>query len=101
VVTLDTGTMHVGRAVGTPIVVLGPSWQKPLEWLPLTVPNARILRGPDRESIPDHYRLDEISAEAVIAALDELLHAYPPSEEARGRRVKQSLSEVDHLAAAR
>jgi ADP-heptose:LPS heptosyltransferase len=98
-VTLDTGTMHVGRAVGTPIVVLGPSWQRPLEWLPLTVPNARILRGANRESIPDHYRLDEISAEAVIAALEELLHAYPPSEEMRERRVKESLSQVDHLAA--
>src|SRR5579871_5554802 len=45
-VSLDTGTMHVGRAVGTPMVVIGPSWQRPIEWLPLNLPHVRILRGP-------------------------------------------------------
>jgi len=90
-VTLDTGTLHVGRAVKTPMVVLGPSWQKPLEWLPLEIPNARILRGQDRDTIPENYQLDEISAESAIAALDDLLHTYPPSAEARERRVEQSL----------
>src|SRR6185312_13193717 len=34
-ITVDTGTMHVARAVDLPMIVLGPSWQKPLEWLPL------------------------------------------------------------------
>jgi ADP-heptose:LPS heptosyltransferase len=97
-VTLDTGTMHVGRAAGTPMVVLGPSWQKPIEWLPLTVANARILRGADREAIPQNYQLDEISAEAVISALDDILGTYPPSAEARERRLQQSLSRVDHLS---
>ena len=98
-VTLDTGTMHVGRAMGTPMVVLGPSWQRPVEWLPLTVANARILRGPDRESIPETYQLDEISAEAVVNALDDILHAYPPSAEAREHRLGHGLSSVDHLGA--
>ena len=32
-VTLDTGTMHIGRAVKTPMAVLGPSWQRPIEWM--------------------------------------------------------------------
>ena len=98
-VTLDTGTMHVGRAAGVPMVVLGPSWQKPLEWLPLWVENVRILRGEDREDVPVGYRLDEIGAEDVIAAFHEVLRVYPPSEEARARRVAESLSAVDHLAA--
>jgi ADP-heptose:LPS heptosyltransferase len=91
-VTLDTGTMHVGRAAKVPMVVLGPSWQKPLEWLPLTVANVRILRGPDREAIPDNYQLDEISAESVIAALDELLLTYPPSAADRSSRVASTLA---------
>jgi ADP-heptose:LPS heptosyltransferase len=99
-VTLDTGTMHVGRAAGTPMVVLGPSWQKPVEWLPLTVASARILRGADRESIPENYRLDEISGEAVVAALEDILRSYPPSAEAREARIRRSLSSVDHLHAA-
>lgn len=95
-VTLDTGPMHVGRAAGVPMVVLGPSWQRPLEWLPLKVENARILRGEDREDIPEGYRLDEISAERVIAAMDELIGVYPASEAARAERVRESLSEIDH-----
>ena len=97
VVTLDTGTMHVGRAAGVPMVVLGPSWQRPLEWMPLGVENVRILRGEDREDVPMGYRLDEIAAEDAVGALDELLRLYPPSEEARTQRVAESLSHIDHL----
>ncbi len=96
-VTLDTGTMHVGRAVRTPMVVLGPSWQRPIEWMPLGVESVRILRGEDRDTVPMGYRLDEISAESVIAALEDLMRVYPASAEARRRRVDQSLSAVDHL----
>jgi len=96
-VTLDTGPMHVARAVGLPMVVLGPSWQKPLEWLPLGVENARILRGEVRDTVPDGYRLDEISAEAVISALGELAEAYPPSPATREARLRAGISQVDHL----
>jgi ADP-heptose:LPS heptosyltransferase len=98
-VTLDTGTMHVGRAVKTPMVVLGPSWQKPIEWLPLEVANVRILRGVDRDTVPEGYRLDEIRAESVIEALEDLLRTYPASGEMRTDRVRQSLSSIDHLTA--
>jgi ADP-heptose:LPS heptosyltransferase len=97
-VTLDTGTMHIGRAVKTPMVVLGPSWQKPVEWLPLGVKNVRILRGADRDTVPENYKLNEISAESVVAALDDLVGAYPASVESRADRVERSLSVVDHLA---
>jgi ADP-heptose:LPS heptosyltransferase len=96
-VTLDTGTMHVGRSVRVPMVVLGPSWQKPLEWMPLGVENVRILRGEDRVGVPQEYRLDEISAESVIAALGELVELYPPSPEARQGRLQDRLSRIDHL----
>jgi len=91
-ITLDTGTMHVGRAVDIPMVVLGPSWQKPIEWLPLGKPNVRILRGPDRADVPANYRLDEISAASVIAAVDDLLAQSPPSPAAREARAAQRLS---------
>jgi len=91
-VTLDTGTMHVGRAVEVPMVVLGPSWQKPIEWLPLNNPKVRILRGPDRTDVPANYRLDEISTASVIQAVDELLTQYPPSASARDERTAQRLS---------
>jgi ADP-heptose:LPS heptosyltransferase len=99
-VTLDTGTMHVGRAVGVPMVVLGPSWQRPVEWMPLGVENVRILRGEDRADVPERYRLDEISAASAVAALDELMVRYPASAEAREARVARSVSAIDHLAHA-
>ena len=81
------------------MVVLGPSWQRPVEWLPLGVENVRILRGEDRVGAPEGYRLDEISTDAVLAALDELIAAYPASAEARQARLRAETSEVDHLAA--
>jgi ADP-heptose:LPS heptosyltransferase len=98
VVSLDTGTMHVGRAVGVPMVVIGPSWQRPIEWLPLGLPQVRILRGEDRDDIPDGYQLDEVEAEAVKRALMELLTAYPASAEMKAQRVAKSLSTADHFA---
>jgi ADP-heptose:LPS heptosyltransferase len=97
-VSLDTGTMHVGRAVGVPMVVIGPSWQKPLEWLPLGMPQVRILRGEDRDEIPEGYQLDEVEAGPVIEALQELLTIYPASAEDRVGRVAGGLSDVDHRA---
>jgi ADP-heptose:LPS heptosyltransferase len=95
-VSLDTGTMHIARAVGVPLVVLGPSWQKPREWLPLELPQARILRGVDRPDIPKGYRLDEIEAASVIAALSELLQIYPPHPVQRAERLRRSESTIDH-----
>ena len=91
-ITLDTGTLHVGRAAGLPLVVLGPSWQNPLEWLPITLANARVLRGEDRPDVPANYLLDEIQAAEVQQAADELLEAYPPSATAREARLQRLLS---------
>ena len=82
------------------MVVLGPSWQNPVEWLPLGVENVRILRGPDRVGVPESYRLDEISAESVIAALGELMAVYPATVAARELRLQTSLSSIDLLAAS-
>jgi ADP-heptose:LPS heptosyltransferase len=96
VVSLDTGTMHVGRAAGVPMVVLGPSWQKPLEWLPLGMEHIRILRGEDIDRAPENYQLDEIEVIHVIDAFDELMTLYPASFIERSARVRKSLSVVDH-----
>jgi ADP-heptose:LPS heptosyltransferase len=97
VVSLDTGTMHVGRAAGVPMIVLGPSWQRPHEWLPLGNDHVVILRGEDRDDIPAGYRLDEVGADAVIAALEQLTTTYPASFIERQARVRHSLSTVDLL----
>jgi ADP-heptose:LPS heptosyltransferase len=93
-ITVDTGTMHVGRASGVPMVVLGPSWQRPLEWLPLGIPQARVLRGGDRDDVPPGYRLDEIQVEDVLAAARELLEIYPATNDAREARTAARLSSI-------
>ena len=98
VVSIDTGTMHVGRSAGTPMVVLGPSWQRKIEWMPLGQPQVRILRGDDIDRAPAGYQLDEIATADVIAALKELAQLYPASEEARTARLQRSLSVVDHAS---
>lgn len=93
-ITVDTGTMHLGRAVGVPMVVLGPSWQRPLEWLPLELGNTRILRGPDRDTVPAEYHLDEIAVSDVLAGAADLLQSFPSSASARDARVKARLSDA-------
>jgi ADP-heptose:LPS heptosyltransferase len=91
-ITVDTGTLHVGRAAHVPLIVLAPSWQPAIEWLPFTVPNAIVLRGTDISSIPANYKVDEITVEAAIAAFDQLSTQYPPSATAREQRVARLLS---------
>lgn len=96
-ISLDTGTMHVGRSAGVPMVVLGPSWQKPLEWLPLGLDHVTILRGEDCIPAPPGYQLDEISADSVMDAITDLIRRFPPSPAARKARIDRGLSTVDHL----
>ena len=97
-ISLDTGTMHVGRTTGVPMVVLGPSWQRPQEWLPLGQDHIRILRGEDRIDVPAGYLLDEISAAAAIEALNDLTRRFPASAAERAARLAGGLSEIDLLA---
>ncbi len=96
VISVDTGSMHIARAAGTPMVVLGPSWQPAIEWLPVDLPQAIVLRGPDmnvpRADIPAEYRLDEIAAQVVIVAFSQLVALHPPSEAARHRRIERLLA---------
>ena len=80
-VTLDTGTMHIGRAVGLPMVIIAPAWSPPLEWLPLGDPHFIILKNLELATAPADYIIDEVSVEEVLAGLKQLLDA-PRSPEA-------------------
>jgi ADP-heptose:LPS heptosyltransferase len=95
-VTVDTGTLHVGRAAQVPMVVLAPTWQPAIEWLPLTVANAIVLRGEDnllpRSKIAKDYHLDEISVASAIEAFTQLDNRFPPSPRAHERRIARLLS---------
>jgi ADP-heptose:LPS heptosyltransferase len=75
--TLDTGPLHIGRAVGLPMVIVAPAWSPPLEWLPLGDCRYRILKNGDLPECPPDYVIDEVSVGEVTAALDELMAEYP------------------------
>ena len=95
-VSLDTGTFHVARAVGLPGVVIAPGWQDPIEWLPLGHSKYRVLwNGPTPEDPIQPY-LDEISVEQVLAAANDLLTNFPPSQTARAERAAAALCDNGH-----
>jgi len=75
--TLDTGPMHVGRAVGLPMAIIAPAWSPPIEWLPLDNPRFRILKNLDMPAAPDGYIIDEVSVADVTTALSDLIQHYP------------------------
>ena len=77
--TLDTGTLHLGRAVGLPMTVIAPAWSPPLEWLPLENPHYTILKNAEMPEATSDYIIDEVSVAEVNAAMDDLLLRYPAS----------------------
>jgi ADP-heptose:LPS heptosyltransferase len=74
--TLDTGTMHIGRTVGLPMCIIAPAWSPPIEWLPLGDPRYAILKNAEMSACPPDYVIDEVSVGEVTAALDELIARY-------------------------
>jgi ADP-heptose:LPS heptosyltransferase len=76
--TLDTGPMHLARAVRLPMVIIAPAWSPEIEWLPLGNPRARILKKADLAEAPKDYIIDEVTVDDVKEALRDLLAAFPP-----------------------
>ena len=75
--TLDTGTMHVGRAVGLPMAIIAPAWSPPVEWLPHGDPRFTTLKNLDLPVAPPDYVIDEVSVDDVTTAVTDLLARYP------------------------
>ena len=75
--TLDTGTLHLGRAVGLPMVVIAPAWSPPHEWLPLGDLRFEVLKQRDLDIAPEGYVIDEVSITDVQAAMSRLLKRFP------------------------
>ena len=97
-ITVDTGTMHVGRAVQLPMVIIAPAWQPAHEWLPIGMDKYLVLRRSQIHCA--HCRLffcatrecmDEISTNEVISAAHLQLDRFPVSKDARSDRVSRSL----------
>jgi ADP-heptose:LPS heptosyltransferase len=99
-VTIDTGGLHVARAVGAPAVVIGHSATPKQTWLPLDEPLYRILL---HDYVPCAYCrkftcatrecMQESTVEMVEDAVLEHLKAFQPSAEARAARVAARLAD--------
>jgi ADP-heptose:LPS heptosyltransferase len=76
--TLDTGPMHLARAMRLPMVIIAPAWSPAVEWLPLNNPRARILKNLDLPAPPADYLIDEVTVLEVEQNLRDLLALYPP-----------------------
>ena len=98
-VTLDTGIMHVGRAVGVPMVVIAPAWQPAYEWLPKSVDPICLLRRSQihcrhcrKFTCATRECMDEITSTEVISSAASLLSRFPPAETERESRLHRSTS---------
>lgn len=91
-VTLDTGTMHIGRAATLPMVVIAPAWDPGINWLPFGHDQIEVLKGDDIPVAPVGYMMEEITVEQVERSLERLLEKYPPLLAARQTRTELCLS---------
>ena len=89
--TLDTGPMHLARAMHLPMVIIAPAWSPAVEWLPLNNPRARILKNLDLPTAPDDYLIDEVTVPEVEQNLNELLTLYPPRTFTHRAQVSSSI----------
>lgn len=97
-ITVDTGTMHVGRAVQVPMVIIAAAWQPAHEWLPIGMERFFVIRRSQIHCA--HCRLffcatrecmGEISTDEVISAAHLQLSRFPTSKDARSARISRLL----------
>jgi len=95
-ITLDTGTMHVGRAVRVPMVIIAPAKNPEHEWLPPVNEHIRVLIRREiacarcgKTYCPTRECMDEIRVHTVLSAAMDQLAKFPPSPSARRERVSR------------
>lgn len=97
-VTLDTGTMHVGRAVNVPMVVIAPAKNPLHEWLPPPAEHICVLIRKEigcaqcrKLFCATRECMDEIQVGEVLDAAMAHLKRFPPSPSCREVRTRQRL----------
>lgn len=97
-VTLDTGTMHVGRAVKVPMVVVAHAKAPEHEWLPPATEHIRVIRRSDVDCTTCRTArcltrecMRRIKVSDVLEAALFHLQRFPVSIEARQTRLARCL----------
>jgi ADP-heptose:LPS heptosyltransferase len=99
-VGIDTGGMHVARAVGLPFVLTAAAFEPAHPWLPINQPQIITIQKSDiscrycnRNVCATRECMDEIGTDEVKRAIHSLLQRYPPSVASRDLRVSHSLAQ--------
>jgi len=102
-VTLDTGTMHIGRAVKVPMLVIAHAKAPVNEWLPPTAEHIRILRRTDVDCTPCRTApcvtrecMRRIQVTEVLDAALAHLEKFPSCAAARQDRLSRSVQASGH-----
>ncbi len=100
-VTIDTGAMHVARAIRLPLVILAHARDASHVWLPLGQDHFKILRHNEidcrncgKSTCSHRACMDFITADDAKRAVIALLKEFPPSRMAKEERMKSSLKEA-------
>ncbi len=93
VIGVDTGSMHVARAVEVPAIILAPANNPRNVWLPENDPLAQVIifddihcAGCRKIVCMTRECMDAITVDAVFEAAKEMIDIYPPSVETRTYR---------------
>jgi ADP-heptose:LPS heptosyltransferase len=104
-ITLDTGTMHVGRSVNIPMVVIAPAKNPLYEWLPPARENLQVLVRKDiscaccrKTFCATRECMDEIHAGEVFKAAVAQLQKFPASSVERQNRILRRLRHFSRAA---
>jgi ADP-heptose:LPS heptosyltransferase len=92
--TLDTGILHIARAIELPACIIAPAWSPVEEWLPLGDSRFHILKNQDLPEAPADYIIDEVSEADVRTSMDKLLTDFPPSANSREQRMRRCMAGV-------
>ncbi len=95
-VTLDTGTMHVGRAVEVPMVIIGSAYQPSHLWLPIGIDRHVILRKGDlfcalcsKDYCSSRECMKQITVAEVFAAVEHQVRRFAGIDLQMMRRKRQ------------
>jgi ADP-heptose:LPS heptosyltransferase len=97
-ITLDTGTMHVGRGVDVPMVVIGHAANPRHEWLSSSNERACVIRhdeipcaGCRRRYCTTRECMDYLTVDEAARGVDLQLTRFAPSGASRQSRVTKRL----------
>jgi ADP-heptose:LPS heptosyltransferase len=100
-ISVDTGLMHLGRAIQLPLVLLASAYQTSKEWLPAGIENCLVLRHGEvpcalcwKPSCATRECMQAISVEDVMEAVGIQFQKFPPTAAQREQRTARAVAQT-------